>query len=421
MHAPKTTPPSREEAEKWLRDALNHLYDLGYLENHPLGELLVQPEQATGRRGADLRKVLITAIQARKPARGTPLQSPDWRGYQILEHHILAGLSAAEVAQKLNISRSLFFLEKARILKVLFDDVWANSTPTFSAASAGIPAEAYPPVPSEAAQILEHAFFEPVEIRLLLDSLRPLVEPLAQAQDIRLEIHSSGAGIIPHGDRVLLRQVLLSLVSELLHLIPGGKIDISAFDQATAFGIRIEAHKPPQERLNLHLEERRGLQPETAQAVVNAMDGRLTVGAGGDRSYHAALVWLQPQRPQLLLLVDDHPDVSDLVKRHLFGTGWDMVWASSAADARSILAGLRPAVIILDVILPLEDGWEFLITLKADPLTRDIPVLVCSAINEPDLVRSLGAQGYLPKPFSAAQIVQALAPWSAALPRLPST
>ena len=72
MLLPESTYPSRKEVEKWLRDALNHLYDIGFLEMHPLGDVLVHPEAATGKRGPDLRKVLISAIQARKPPRGTP-------------------------------------------------------------------------------------------------------------------------------------------------------------------------------------------------------------------------------------------------------------------------------------------------------------------------------------------------------------
>jgi CheY-like chemotaxis protein len=414
MQSPEPIQAGREELEKWLRDALNHLYDIGYLENHPLGELLIRPEESTGKRGPDLRKILVSAIQARKPPRGTPVQSPDWRGYQILEQHILAGLNPAEVAQKLNISRSLFFLEKTRILKVVLEDLWTHRvTAVRSTPPTNLPGLIGSPPPSleelsEAAQLLEHAVFEPVEIRSLLGSLKPLVEPLAQAQATRMILQPGSEAIVPRGDRVLLRQVILSLVTELLQLAAGGEIEIRSFDQTGVYGVQIEARKPPHEQLALRLEERRGLQPQTARQLIQAMNGLLTVDASEDGSYLAVLAWLHPRRSRQLLLIDDHPDISTLFTRHLDGTGWEVVWASSAEDARGVLAGLRPAVIVLDVILPLEDGWEFLITLKADPLTRDIPVLVCSAINEPDLVRSLGAQGYLPKPFSAAQLVQAL-------------
>jgi CheY-like chemotaxis protein len=417
MNSPGSTQPGREEIEKWLRDALNHLYDIGFLENHPLGDILVRPDQSTGKRGPDLRKVLIAAIQARKPPRSTPLQSPDARGYQILEQHILAGLSPAEVAQKLNISRSLFFLEKARILKVIFDDLWDKRLVPAEQSAPATPDEE--PVDTEAAQLLQSAVFEVVEIRSLLDSLRPLIETLASAQSTQATIRGTADVVIPSGDRVLLRQVLLSLITELLQLVAGGQIEIFSFIQADIFqagifGIQIEAHKPEQERLELRFEERRGLQPETAHALIRAMNGRLTIEVAEDGAYRAVLAWMDPRRARRLLLIDDHPDIADLFTRQLTGAGgpagsnWEITWASSAENARRILQNLRPEVIVLDVILPLEDGWEFLIALKADPLTRAIPVIVCSAINEPDLVRSLGAQGYLPKPFSAAQVVQAL-------------
>jgi CheY-like chemotaxis protein len=406
MHFQETPQPDRKEIEKWLRDALNHLFDIGYLETHPLGEVLVRPEESTGKRGQDLRRVLISAIQARHPPRGTPVQSPDWRGYQILEQHVLAGLTPSEVAQKLNISRSLFFLEKTRILKIVLDDLWSSRVMVARSMTGSAEPEGQPN--SEAEQLLQNMELKPVEIRPLLESLRPLVAPLAQAQDTRIVMLPPGEGIIPHGDRVLLRQVLLSLVNELLQLVAGGEITISTFDQADRFGIQISGRQPQQERLELRLEERRGLQPETAYAIIQQMNGTINIDITAGGAYRAVLAWRIPQQAGHILLVDDHPDIADLFARYLEGTGWETVWASSADHARRILGEMRPAVIVLDVIMPHEDGWEFLIALKSDLLTRDIPVLVCSAINEPDLVRSLGAQGYLPKPFTAAQLVQAL-------------
>jgi CheY-like chemotaxis protein len=145
------------------------------------------------------------------------------------------------------------------------------------------------------------------------------------------------------------------------------------------------------------------------------MNGQLRVDVLEDGRYRAVAAWPREVGPRKLLLVDDHPDIAELIKRYLAGSGmagkWDLAWAGSAEEARQYLADNLPALIILDVILPHEDGWEFLIALKADALTREIPVVVCSGIVEPDLVRSLGAQGSLPKPFSAAQLVQALTAW----------
>ncbi len=62
--------------------------------------------------------------------------------------------------------------------------------------------------------------------------------------------------------------------------------------------------------------------------------------------------------------------------------------------------------------MPQEDGWDLLISLKADPTTRDIPVIVCSALHEPSIALTLGAAAFLPKPVTERSLVQALAPWS---------
>jgi CheY-like chemotaxis protein len=75
------------------------------------------------------------------------------------------------------------------------------------------------------------------------------------------------------------------------------------------------------------------------------------------------------------------------------------------------VAEIRPTVIILDVLLPQEDGWELLMSLRADDRTRDIPVIVCSVLREPQLARSLGASAHLPKPVTQGALLEALTPW----------
>jgi len=61
--------------------------------------------------------------------------------------------------------------------------------------------------------------------------------------------------------------------------------------------------------------------------------------------------------------------------------------------------------------MPDEDGWEVLMLLKSVPETQEIPVVICSVVNEPDLARSLGAAGSLTKPVSQEALLAALAPW----------
>jgi CheY-like chemotaxis protein len=59
-------------------------------------------------------------------------------------------------------------------------------------------------------------------------------------------------------------------------------------------------------------------------------------------------------------------------------------------------------------MMPEMDGWELLQRLRNHPQTADIPVVICSVINNPDLAYSLGASLFLPKPVSRDDVLEAL-------------
>jgi CheY-like chemotaxis protein len=75
-------------------------------------------------------------------------------------------------------------------------------------------------------------------------------------------------------------------------------------------------------------------------------------------------------------------------------------------------------VIFLDILLPAEVGWDILRDLKADPRTRQIPVIVVSVLDRPEKGLALGADGYLVKPVSRERLLAALS--SISTPRAPS-
>jgi len=87
------------------------------------------------------------------------------------------------------------------------------------------------------------------------------------------------------------------------------------------------------------------------------------------------------------------------------------VGAANLAEARALIAETRPAAIILDVLMPEADGWDLMVALKADPSTRDIPIIICSVLHEPEIALSLGAAAYLPKPVTEQSLVEALRPF----------
>ena len=109
-----------------------------------------------------------------------------------------------------------------------------------------------------------------------------------------------------------------------------------------------------------------------------------------------------------VLVVDDEPDIVALVAYHLVKAGYRVSTASNGPDAVSQARQDRPALVVLDLMLPGMSGFEVLEQLHADDATRDAAVLMLTARKEePDRIRglSLGADDYLTKPFSPQELV----------------
>ena len=109
-----------------------------------------------------------------------------------------------------------------------------------------------------------------------------------------------------------------------------------------------------------------------------------------------------------ILVVDDEPDIVALVAYHLAKVGYRVVTAANGHDALDLARRERPALLVLDLMLPGMSGFDVLSALRADAATRDVAVLMLTARKEePDRIQglSLGADDYLTKPFSPQELV----------------
>jgi sigma-B regulation protein RsbU (phosphoserine phosphatase) len=105
---------------------------------------------------------------------------------------------------------------------------------------------------------------------------------------------------------------------------------------------------------------------------------------------------------QKILIVDDEPFNVDYLEQELEESDCTIISAVNGQEALEIVRSESPDLILLDIMMPVMDGFEVLSRLKADPTTRDIPVIVISANNDlRSVVKGiqLGAEDYLPKPF----------------------
>jgi two-component system phosphate regulon response regulator PhoB len=109
-----------------------------------------------------------------------------------------------------------------------------------------------------------------------------------------------------------------------------------------------------------------------------------------------------------ILVVDDEPDIVALVVYHLAKAGFRISTASNGADALRLAQQDRPALVVLDLMLPGMSGLEVLDQLRADDAGQEIAVLLLTARREEaDRIKGLsqGADDYLTKPFSPQELV----------------
>jgi DNA-binding response OmpR family regulator len=108
-----------------------------------------------------------------------------------------------------------------------------------------------------------------------------------------------------------------------------------------------------------------------------------------------------------ILVVDDHPHIVRLVRKELERDAHEVLTAADGDEALQLAREQRPAVVVLDVVMPRRNGFEVLRELKADPATRDIIVIMLTVKDkEAEFTHglNLGADWYLPKPFVPGDI-----------------
>src|SRR5262249_7490014 len=109
-----------------------------------------------------------------------------------------------------------------------------------------------------------------------------------------------------------------------------------------------------------------------------------------------------------ILVVDDEPDVVDLVRYHFHRAGFDVLIAFSGPSGLTVATESRPDAIVLDIMLPQMSGIEVCKALRDSTQTSTIPILMLTAKAEPSeriAGLELGVDDYITKPFSPRELV----------------
>ena len=109
--------------------------------------------------------------------------------------------------------------------------------------------------------------------------------------------------------------------------------------------------------------------------------------------------------PKDVLVVEDEPYLCDLIADVLEAEGHTTRKASNGLDALELLSDRPPQLVLLDLMMPVMDGWEFMTELRANPAWRDIPVVIITAVYDVAKTETItGAAAVITKPFDIDQL-----------------
>jgi CheY-like chemotaxis protein/two-component sensor histidine kinase len=263
----------------------------------------------------------------------------------------------------------------------------------------------------------------------LFGALRGMLRPLLVSDGVKLVVEDPDPGLALVSDETKISQILRNFISNALKYTERGEVRVSArlLDAGrvafavTDTGIGIAAED--QERifeeftqLDSPLQRRvkgTGLGLPLCRRLAQLLGGHVELasepGVGSTftavipRIYEAladtepAEISPDPYRIPVLV-VEDEPADQLVLANQLRDTGFQVIPARSLAQARAALARMRPRAVLLDILLRGQDGWQFLSTLKSDPATREIPVLVLTGVDDRGKALALGADAYARKP-----------------------
>jgi len=390
---------SADIAADEVRDALECLYENVALAQVPLAAMLpdVASAQDVQERAQRLRSILLSAIELLQPARQEPFGSRAARSYEVLNLRYIEGMSVVQVADELSLVERQVYRDLRRAYEELAQ-VLRSYVPQPLPAPARAPVAAASSFQEELARLVAKP--KRLDLAQALRGALHAVRPLAERLGMQLE-HSVEANLPPvSADEGILRQVLIQMLSLAVQSASSVAVSLEPAREPGRLALTARFHadrQPPRDDILASLRRLAELQ-------------HLHLGAeqrvGG---YTVLTLSVNVAEPRTVLVVEDNEGAIELYRRYLSQSDeWQIVGAIDPRVSYDLAARLRPAVIILDIMMPQQDGWSVLQLLRAQPQTAAIPIIVCSVFDDPELATALGANAYLKKPVTQFEFLVAL-------------
>jgi len=281
------------------------------------------------------------------------------------------------------------------------------------------------------------------DVSTLFSALRGMLRPLlAQNSSVRLLFDDPEEDIQIFSDEAKVSQILRNFVSNALKFTERGEVRVSVVHEHdgmvsfsvsdTGIGIREE----DQERIFQEWTQVEGklqkvakgsglglpLSRKLAQLLGGDVYVKSQVGVGSTFTVEIPALF-EGQRevvsvPEVkrdldvnkfpVLVVEDNREALFIYEKYLKTSKFQVVPANNISEARQAVRAFQPKAIILDVLLQGEHSWDFLRDIKADPVTRHIPVYVITVVDNREKALSLGANGFYSKPVDRSWLLNQL-------------
>lgn len=380
-----------EELPEWfieqVKVALEKLYDFQALQENPLTQQFHAQQVDSGITVThQLRSQLINAIESLNPGQNVAAHSGTVRIYNLIYMHYVGRLTIQQVAWEIGVSLRQAYRDLRRGQELVSAVLWHQ----FQTASPKLPSELS--VDAELTRLEDNTTAATLQ-DLLNVAIRP-VQILANKYTIPLHVEVPSKPIVMTTNPILAQQSLTHVLSQIIQ-------------QARPEMLKIRLMEEPH---FIHIQYERGQKsPLHIEPIIQQMMEQLH----WELEYHSSnssqeICLKSSNRRALLLVIDDNEGLIHLLQRYLTDDAYSVMSVPNSEQGLELIAQLEPDVIILDVMMPGIDGWEFLQRLRTQSETETIPVIICSVINDPELAFALGASQYVPKPVTRDALRAAL-------------
>lgn len=376
-----------------IRDLLENLYDFPLLQKKVLVSTSPEaghpPLEITGQKA---RKLVLDALEKIGGEKGLPFRSSQARIYNLLRLHYIEGMEVQQVAQELGLSPRQVYRDLHAGDEHIASIVWENLSSLPSTGEKMASTETV----LEDGHLQMETQFQSTDMNELVSVVCNTVQPLSALRSVSIDLHLPERSVIIPTDEMIARQVITGLLSLAIQQALAGSVEVNLLPRGDDCLLQIIFHAAgiPEKRSDPSIDL-------YAQNLGWSLHQKVNAGK-------VEIIIKIKTRQQVCLVIDDHQGFIELLERYLADYSLHIVASNNGPKGIELAQQIQPKVILLDVMVPEMDGWQILQRLHSTPVTRAIPVIICSVFYDPDLAFTLGAVYVLKKPVRKEDLIGAL-------------